>query len=79
MAKCGDCLYYVPNCGSSYCNNTRRSIDSDDYACSDFLHESHRTCYDCAKFRYMNNFCSARFKVINEPISYYCDRFKYDV
>ena len=79
MAKCGDCLFYIPGYGESYCNKTRRSADSDDYACSDFLHESHRCCYDCEKLRISNDFCVARFRVINKPGSYYCDSFKYEV
>ncbi len=78
MAKCGDCLYYVPGYGQEHCNKSGRSVDSDDYACSDFLNESHNSCYDCEKFRINSDFCTARFRKIDKPGSYYCDRFKYE-
>lgn len=77
MSECGDCLYYVPNGGDEYCNKSKRSVDSEDPPCSSFLSDSHNCCYDCDAFRVSNNFCSACFKVIKNPVSYYCDRFRY--
>lgn len=79
MPKCGDCLYYCPGGHrDSYCNKTRNKTDSDNSACRSFLSEKHSSCYDCDHFRYSNNFCTARFRTVNEPISYYCDRFRPD-
>ncbi len=79
MSQCRDCLYYVPGRGSRNCNKSGRTVDLDDRSCSDFLDESHRNCYDCAKFRYSNDFCVAKLRKISSPGSYYCDSFKYDV